>query len=350
MPRLEFILPGDLQTATGGYVYDRRLLEGLRALGWDVSVHSLDESFPFPTSTALEQAAAVLAALPDHALVMIDGLALGAMPEVVEPHARRLRLVGLIHHPLAAETGLTPEAVRTLKQSEQRALQSVRRVIVTSRMTKDAVSAYGVSSERIVVVEPGTDAAPLARGSRDGVLELLCVATLTPRKGHAVLIEALAPLVQYKWHLTLVGSTARSPETVESLKAQIDRTELKERVTIAGEARGAELAAFFDAADLFVLPTLYEGYGMVVAEALACGLPVISTTTGAIAEIVPPEAGILVPPGDVSALRRALESVLSNARRLAELAEGARCVRPTLRRWPEAAARMASTLEEAAAA
>ncbi len=142
---LEFLIPGDLQAATGGYDYDRHMIAGLRDLGWQVTVHTLDASFPQPSTGALEQAHTVFEGLPDQALVLVDGLAAGAMPQVLQAHASRLRLLALVHHPLAAETGLEPDRVRALFRSEQLTLQTVRHVLVTSVATRQALRAYGMS-------------------------------------------------------------------------------------------------------------------------------------------------------------------------------------------------------------
>jgi glycosyltransferase involved in cell wall biosynthesis len=342
---LEFIVPGDLQAATGGYGYDRRIIAGLIALGWKVAVHALDASFPDPTAAALEHAQAVLAHLPDQALVLADGLALGAMPQVIQPHAERLRLLALVHHPLAAESGLAPQRVVELARSERLALRAVRHVVVTSHGTMQALRYYGVEPARVSVVEPGTDGAPLARSPRRDLLRFLCVATLTPRKGHDVLFDALARLPP-RWHLTCVGNLTRSPATVDRLLAQRRRLGLDRHVTLAGEVPGATLAQYYRRADLFVLPTRFEGYGMAVAEALAHGLPVISTQVGAIAELVGAKAGLLVAPDDVDGLAKALERVLIEPALLNSLARGAAVIRRSLPRWQDSCARMSRVLEQ----
>jgi glycosyltransferase involved in cell wall biosynthesis len=341
---LEFLIPGDLQTGTGGYVYDRRIIGGFRALNWTITVHALDASFPHPTVSALDHAHDVLASLPDQALVMIDGLALGAMPRVVRTHSARLALVGLIHMPLGAEGGWQAGAARRLKQSEFQALRAARRVVVTSRSCREILLVSGIAPERVSVVEPGTDAAPLATRCGDPV-RLLCVATVNAGKGYELLIEALAPLAPLRWHLTCVGSLTRSPKTVERLRAQLQRTGLAERVTLVGEVKADEVARFYLGADLFVLPTRFESYGMAVAEAVACGLPVISTRTGAIPELVGANAGLLVDP-DVASLREALQRVLSDPVLRASLGRGATIARGTLPRWPAACTRMADILED----
>jgi glycosyltransferase involved in cell wall biosynthesis len=341
---LDVVVPGDLQTLTGGYGYDRRIIAGLQALGWRVTVHQLDSSFPHPTNAALKHADEVFAGLPEQALVLVDGLALGAMPQVVRSHAARLNLLALVHHPLAAESGLEPARAQQLQQSERQALQSVRHVIVTSHATKDALADYGVAPESISVVQPGTDEAPLAKRNHDS-LQLLCVAAVTPRKGLDVLINALAPLASLHWTLTCVGSTTRDPATVAQLRSLLAHLGLEKRVLLTGEVPAAALSNYFMAADLFVMPTRLEGYGMAVAEALAHGLPVIGTYTGALADLVGTEAGLLVKPDDMYALRAALTRVLNEPALLASLAKGATAGRNGLPRWPQACARMSQILE-----
>jgi len=345
MSSLVFIVPGSLQSRTGGYEYDRRLIAGLRARGWSIQVHELDDSFPIPTPAARDHAARVLAGIGDGATVLIDGLALGALPDEIERVAARLHVVGLIHLPLAAEIGLDLETAARLKATEQRALAAAALVIVTGRDTVAALESYGVEPERIAVVEPGADRAPLARGSGGSSVQLLCVATANPGKGHDILFHALARVPQRNWHLSCVGSLDRHPPTVERLRATLRKKGLMDQVSLVGERDTAGLEAFYDRADLFVLATLHETYGMAVAEALARGLPVISTTTGAIAELVGDHAGVLVPPGDEAALAGALSYVLGDARVREQLAGGARRARERLPTWDEAFGKMSAALE-----
>lgn len=340
---LTFVIPGDLETRTGGYVYDRRIRDGLLDLGWRVEVRSLEGSFPQPSAAALAHADAMLRAIPDGSRVLIDGLALGAMPVEATPHAQRLRLMGLVHHPLALETGIDGDTAARLHASERRALAAVRHVIVTSTRTVTAVADLGVPATRVTVVEPGTDMAPIAKGSQTEEVRLVCVASLSPRKGHTILFRALGRLRSFRWHLDCVGSAERDPENGAALRQVLREEQLEDRVSLVGEADGREVAAYYDRSDAFVLPTLYEGYGMVVAEALARGLPVISTPTGAIADLVTDDVGILVPPGDVDGWCDALRRLFDPEVR-AGLAAGARAKRARLRSWEAAAAEMAEAL------
>ena len=336
MPALDLVQPGDPSTLTGGYIYNRRLLEALAAGGWSTRLHRLSSSFPQPTPLALEEARRVLAAIPARRLVLVDGLALGGLAELLEREAQRLCLIALVHHPLAMETGLSAATAAALQRAERRALAAVRGVMVTSRATARALAAYAIPASRIGVVEPGTDPAPAARGSGAGALELLCVATVTPRKGHAVLVEALSSLIQHDWRLTCVGSLHRCPATVAALRRQISTLGLGERVRLLGEVDSATLAACYDRADVFVLASYHEGYGMALAEALAHALPVVSTQAGAIPETLPAGAGLLVPPGDSRALAAALARLLQEPGLRERLREGAASARSRLPDWEQA--------------
>lgn len=350
-PALEFVLPGDPETRTGGYGYDRRMIAGLRALGWEVRVHLLPDRFPFPTRADLEAAARTFAAFPDDARVLIDGLAFGALPEVAALEAGRLRLIALVHHPLAAETGLTPGQQRRLRQGEQAALATARAVVVTSAATAAALLPYGVSPSRIVVIEPGTDLAPPSHGSAargGGPVQLLCVGTLTQRKGHDLLLLALAALRHHDWRLDCVGSATRDPATAAALAESVARLGLQDRVRWRGELAHAALDAAWDAADLLVSASRCEGYGMAVAEALAHGLPVVATDVGAAASLVGEEAGLVVPVEDRPALEQALDRVLGDAATRERLTRGAARARQRLPRWEHACRALAEALQDAA--
>ena len=339
---LHLVVPGPLDQRTGGYIYDRRIVEGLRALGWTVRVHELAGRFPHADKMACAAAADALAKMPPGTVPVIDGLALPAFAELGKRLPRPW--VALVHHPLALETGLSPAEAQAFADLERRLLARAARVIVTSPGTCRDLAVYDVEGGRIGVVCPGTDPAPLARGSAGPALALLCVASLTPRKGHVVLLEALVGLLDLDWHLTCVGSEERDPACAQSIVAAIDRPELRKRVTLVGERGEADLGPFYDRANLFVLASYHEGYGMVLTEALARGLPVVSTTAGAIPGTVPADAGLLVPPGDAQALAATLRQVITEPDLRARLMAGARAARQNLPGWNDAARAFAAEL------
>lgn len=342
--RAALVLPGSIRALTGGSIYDRRIGEGLRDRGWSVEIVALDSSFPVPTAAALESAAAALARLPSRTVTIVDGLALGGMADLVAREAGRLVFVALVHLPLGLEVGTDPDLARQLEMGERRALQYVRAVVITGSSTVDAVAGRGVDRKNIHVVEPGTDCAAIARGSTAGPLHLLCVATLSEGKGHDVLLRALAVHRHESWRLVCVGNQDRWPSTTARLRLLIAELGFEDRVALAGESCGDALERAFDASDLFVLATRRETYGMAVAEALAHGLPVVSTTTGAIPELVGIDAGLLVPPGDVDALSAALGRVLRDAALRGRLKEGACAARARLRTWDDAVDRMTALI------
>jgi len=301
-----FAVPGDLDTRTGGYGYDRRLIAGLRGGGFDIRHLPFPDGFPTPTAEDLAVAADCLAAQPNGRIVIIDGLAFGAIPALAAAEGQRLRLVALVHHPLALEPG----APMALVASEREALRHARAVIATSVTTAETLRAdYGVPGDRLLVAPPGTDQVPPAP-RRGNPPHLLSLGSVTPRKGHATLVAALARIADLPWHCTIAGSLDRAPETVAALAAQITTTGLGGRITLAGEVD--DVAALYAGADLFVLASLHEGYGMAFAEALAHGLPVIGTSAGAIPSVVPAGAGALVPPEDPIALADALRRLLTD--------------------------------------
>ena len=350
-PRVHFAVAGPIGQITGGYIYDRRIAEGLEANGQPLRIHALLGAHPAADAEALAAASDCVDAVRAGEILLVDGLALPAFLPALPRLAGGARLVALVHHPLADETGVDAVTRRTLDEAERAALARAARVIVTSDTTAAAVAAMGVPRDRIGTVRPGVDRRPEAAARRvpseADPVALLCVATITPRKGHALLVEALAGLDALPWRLDCVGSDARDPATVAALRDLIARHGLDGRVLLHGERPAAEMAAAYAAADLFVLPSYHEGFGMAFAEALTQGLPVVGTTAGAIPETVPGDAGILVPPGDVPALREALRRLLTDRALLHRLGQGATRARfPT---WSDAADAFARQLELAAA-
>lgn len=347
MPEVWFAIPGDLAALTGGYGYARRLIESLPAAGWSPRHVSLPAGFPNPTAAELAATAEALAKLASAAPVLVDGLAFGAMPAPLLD-AIPLAYVALVHHPLARETGLTEAAALRFETTEQQALARARAVIATSPHTADVLRhVYGVRGERLFVAPPGTDPAPRAM-PHNAVPQFLTVATLTPRKGHADLIRALARLADRPWQSTWVGSLDRDHETTGTVRSLIAEHRLTDRIRLCGALSGPELAAAYASADVFVLPSHYEGYGMAFAEALARGLPVVGYAAGAVPNTVPAGAGILVPPGDVDALTDALTRVVNDRALRSSLGDAAWAHGRRLPTWRDTAAAVSAALASVA--
>jgi glycosyltransferase involved in cell wall biosynthesis len=274
---------------------------------------------------------------------------LGVLPEVASELACRNPLLALVHHPLALEWGLSADQASVLRRSERAALASVRGVVVTSPATaRIVVSDYGVPAERVTVARPGNDPAPKARGSRNNPPHLLAVGAVVPRKGFDVLVAALATIGDLPWRLTIAGDLTRDAAAAAKLHSDITRHGLADRIAIPGAVSPEQLAALYDTADLFVLASYFEGYGMAYTEALAHGLPVIGTRAGAIPETVPDGAGLLVAAGNPEALAEALHRALSDTGLRLRLSEAALAAARQLPTWRRSAAIFADALEKLA--
>ena len=340
------VVPGPLDQQTGGYLYDRRIVEGLRAGGHDVRVHELDGRFPLADGRAREAAAAIIQDL-NGTLPVIDGLALPAFERLGERLPQPW--VALVHHPLPLETGLSETEQAWLRAIETSLLPRAGRIVVTSPRTRRDLAAYDIDPTCIGVVVPGTEPAPLARGSGgDDAPVLLCVGALIPRKGHLVLIEALAALRDLRWRLICCGSETRDPGAAAAVRTAVTQAGLADRIAFWGEVEPDGLEEAYASADLVVSASFHEGYGMALSEALAHGIPIISTAGGAAAETVPEGAGLLVPPGDPEALAAALRRFLGQPALQAALGAGARLARQHLPTWRQQATLFAAELGRAA--
>ncbi|MGE0723129.1 MAG: glycosyltransferase family 4 protein [Alphaproteobacteria bacterium] len=344
MRTLDFALPGPIGRRTGGTIYDRRIVEGLRARGWHVRVHELGGAHPMADAAAVGAAEAALAAAGRP--LVIDGLALPAF-RLAARGSRDAGIVALVHHPLAEEAGLAPEIADALRLGERADLARVGGAIVTSGFTRGVlIRDFAVPADRVIAVPPGVDPAG-GRGrptSPPGPVRMLSIAALVPRKGHRHLIEALQPLARSSWYLTCIGSDRRDPSVTNDIRNLLQDSRLEEKVELLGEVDDASVGRHLAAADLFVHAAVYEGYGMAVAEALRAGVPVVAVAGGAIPEVVPPEAGLLCPPGDVAALTRALAAVIDDPDRRRALAAGAAAAGALLPDWQSAADRFAEAL------
>jgi glycosyltransferase involved in cell wall biosynthesis len=344
---LVFAIPGNLDTPTGGYGYDRQLLAHLPGQGIPVTYVALPGSFPLASVPDLGLTGYLLNQTPEDAVIMVDGLAFGSMTEIVLKDIRRT-FVALVHHPLALETGLSDRMRRALAASERSALARAAHVVVTSPITaRTLVADYDVPESRITVALPGTDPAPRALGSGTG-RRLLCVGTVSPRKAYDVLARALAGLTDRDWHVDVAGEIDRVPGEYDRVSAIVRDLGLEDRVSFIGVLDRPRLDAAYAASDVFVMPSLYEGYGMVLAEAMARGLPIVCTTGGAAAETVPDGAGLKVPPGDADALREALARVLDDASLRASLADASWRAGQSLPTWTDTARAVADVVRRVA--
>ncbi|MGW5127015.1 glycosyltransferase family 4 protein [Streptomyces sp. NPDC004069] len=349
---VHFVLPGgvdDPATPSGGNAYDRRVSLDLPGFGWQVRPHAVNGSWPRPDAQARAELARVLRELPDGAVVLLDGLVACGVPEAVVPEADRLRLAVLVHLPLGDETGLDPAVAAELDAKERQVLRAVSAVVATSDWAvRRLVSHHGLAPDRVHAAAPGADIGPVAPGT-DGVSRLLCVASVTPRKGQHRLVEALAAVTDLPWSCTCVGALTQDPAYVDRLRGLIAEHGLRDRFHLVGPRSGAELDASYAAADLMVLASYAETYGMAVTEALARGIPVLATDVGGVGEAVgrAPDGGvpgILVPPEDPAALAAELRGWFGEADVRRRLKSAARGRRAALDGWATTARSLAGVL------
>ena len=348
MRDVAFAVPGPLDAPTGGYVYDRRMIAELEALGHAVEVIELAAAFPDATAAERDAAVARLGAVGPEAALVVDGLAFGVLA-ANEIHGRE-RLVALVHHPLALETGLSADEAAAFFRSERAALETAAEVIVTSQHTEEVLrTRYGVGREKITVALPGIDAAWFAvERSPQSLPLIVSVGSVTPRKGHVDLIAALAAIADLPWQAVIAGSLDLSPPTVARVRREIADRGLSERVSLIGNVGMEEIAALYARARTFALATHYEGFGMVFAEAMAAGVPIVGTKAGAVTSLVPQDAGLLSEVGDAEAFAANLRAVIADDALADRFSHGGRTAARALPSWADGAAGVSAVLERLA--
>jgi glycosyltransferase involved in cell wall biosynthesis len=347
---VHFVVPDgidDPERPSGGNTYDRNLSDELTSVGWSVQEHPVSGFWSRPHAASFVALDQVARRIPDDSLVVLDGLVASTAPEVVVPHTRRLRLVVLVHMPLGHRPG--DGDAEDIRAREGAVLSAAIAVVTTSGWSRRRLmELYELPADRVHVAQPGVDAAELAPGTDTGEA-LLSVAAVTPDKGHDVLLDSLAAVLDLAWRCVCVGSLDREPEYVEELRRRSLAGGLADRVRLAGTATGAALDRAYADADVMVLASRAETYGMVVTEALARGLPVIAADVGGVAEALGQASdgirpGLLVPPGDPIALAGALRSWLGDAELRTRLRRAAGERRELLRRWSTTSSIVAEVL------
>jgi glycosyltransferase involved in cell wall biosynthesis len=346
---VHFVVPDaidDPARPSGGNTYDRHLRRELRSLGWSVREHSVTGFWSQPDRAAFAALDRALRLIPDDAIVLLDGLVASTAPEVLVPQARRLRLVVLAHMALGRRAG---DAGDEARMREGAVLSAAAAVVATSEWSRRRLlELYPLPADRVHVAAPGVDAAEPATGSAAGA-SLLCVAAVTRDKGHDVLLDALATVTDLSWHCVCVGSLDRDPAFVKALRRRSLDGGLSDRVSFPGARTGADLDRSYATADLVVLASRAETYGIVLTEALARGLPVVATDVGGVSEAVGRGAdglrpGLLVAPEEPAALGAALRAWLGDAELRTRLRRAARERRESLSSWSATTSVVAAVL------
>jgi glycosyltransferase involved in cell wall biosynthesis len=332
---------------SGGNTYDRHLCHELSSQGWIVHECAVGGFWGLPDAASFAALERTLGQIPDDAVVLLDGLIASTAPGVLTPQASRLRLIVLIHMPL----GHRP-ADDAARWREGEVLTVATATVTTSAWARRRLlELYDLPAHRVRVAEPGATAVELVPGTEAGEA-LLCVGAVSFEKGHDVLLEALESIAALSWHCTCVGSLDRDPPFVAGLRRRALDHGSGERVSFSGPRTGADLDRSYASADLLVLASRAETYGMVVTEALARGLPVVAAEVGGVGEALGEgesgvRPGVLVAPGDPVALASALSAWLGDAELRTRLRRAAAQRRESLPRWASSAAVVAGVLAEA---
>ena len=354
MTQVHVVVPegiDDPARPSGGNAYDRRVCQGLAALGWAVHQHPIAGAWPRPGAAGHAALARAVRRIPDGAVALLDGLIASAAPEALLAQAGRLRQVVLVHMPLGHRP--PDDEADAVRARERAVLSAAAAVVTTSAWARHRLGElYALPADRVHVAEPGVDAAGLAPGTPAGDA-LLCVAAVTPDKGHDVLLEALATTTDLSWRCACVGSLDRDPAYADRVQRATRSKGLGERVRFPGPRTGPDLDRAYAGADLLVLASRAETYGMVVTEALAHGLPVLAADVGGVTEALghaqdSTRPGLLVAPDDPTALGAALRAWLGDAELRGRLRRAARQRRAALRGWPATASALAGVLTGAA--
>jgi glycosyltransferase involved in cell wall biosynthesis len=348
MSTVHMVVPAGLDDPrhpSGGNVYDRRICQGLGATGWTVHEHPVAGPWPTPDEEARTGLAGVFAALPDDGLVLIDGLIASSVPDVLAPEADRLRIVVLLHLPRGVVDPAAGAAERTV-------LAAAVAVVTPSRWARQWVlDRYDLRSDRVYVAEPGVEVTS-STSRVSGANRLLSVGAVAPHKGHDLLITALAELGDLSWSCQVVGSLDTAPDFVAEIRRRARQLGVAPRLIFRGPLIGDDLDAAYAGADVVVVSSRAETYGMVVTEALAHDRPVIATSVGGVPEALGHGAdgrrpGLLVPPGDATALAAAIRDFVTDSSLRSRLRRTVADRRRSLPSWSHTTACVAGALASA---
>lgn len=308
--RIAFFAPAPLDLLTGGNVYNRRMIDEWRGAGHEATATGIGGRHPLADDRARAEAAAAWAAMAADAVPVLDNLVLDSFAPLADQLAER-RAVLLDHHPTGLEPGLDVADAAALIEIEKQLIPRFRRIVVTSETTaKTLMKDFGATDAQLATVIPGVDAAPRSQGSVGEAVHVLSIGSLIPRKGHDVLLRAMARLFDLDWRLTIAGTSRIDPACADALRVLAGELGIAEKVTFLGETTGAPLAKLWNSADIFALATRYEGFGMVIAEALKHGLPVVVGDGGAAGALLTPETGAVCPVDDVDQTSKALRRMI----------------------------------------
>lgn len=328
-----FLIPGNIHSLTGGYLYNMHIINGLKQKGYTVCI--LGSDWKFNDKESLEKISrADLEKLPLGACVVVDSIALASLHQIVQEFGGRLKFLGLIHLPVSYD--ISSGVHGKLAKEELQALHHMERLIVTGRFTFDLLCNAGLNRKKIMIVEPGTENFPRKTRYKFIPSELLCIANYSAVKAQDILIRGLSMLTAWNWTMDLYGDMEREPGYTTAIRSLIQQLKMENRIFMHGIADRHKISEIFLHADLFVLPSLFESYGMVLTESLTHGIPVVTTTAGNIPDTIPKGMGLLTEPANAGQLADAIRSLFVDPAKYSALCSAASQYYRQVRSWDQA--------------
>ncbi len=332
--RVGLILYGSIHTLSGGFIYDRKLVEHLQNQGDEITILSM----PWEKYSRLLLQNWQKEWRDRIADLKVDIL---LQDELNHPSLfwlnQKIRqqidfpIISIVHHLRSSEKH-PPLALAFYRQIEKKYLHTVDGFIFNSQTTRKTVEDLSGKPVSGIVAHPAGDLygigmdreEVISRCQNEGPLKILFVGNLIPRKGLHTLLLALENLSELNWTLEIVGRQDVDPDYVAELKKQVMRGGLDSRVTWLDRLEDEQMKLVFRRSQVLVMPSSYEGFGIVYLEGMAFGLPAIASLAGAAHEIITPgKNGVLVPPEDVGAMETVLRKLCKDRNYLETLSLGA---------------------------
>ena len=344
--KLYWMQPGEINSISGGYIYNKNIVESIHDLSVCVEFINPGTDFPFPSKKSVEKCRKFFQSVDKSSFVIVDSLILGTIPDLIEEYSAKCTVAGMIHLPLSLNPSFTENRKKYFKELEIKSFNYSKILFVTSAYTKSEIVKMGINGDKIHVVTPGINTIANQRNYPEKPWNLLCVSCISRSKGQLDLIKALENLQHFEWNLTLCGRFDENDEYFKKIKRHISAFGLTKRIVFAGEIPRHEIEEFYRQADLFILTSRFETYSMVLQEAMAFKIPIITANSGAIMQTTNSIIAKFYKPGNIAQLEKHLISVLSSSDEYKLLVDGYSKLNIKFLNWSEKAVQFLNIVKE----
>lgn len=335
--RVGLIIYGSLETISGGYLYDRCLVNHLKSQGDEVRIYSLSRR-RYLANLADNYSKHLRKQLENDSLDILleDELNHPSLFQLNQAlkHSIRYPIITVVHH-LRSSEQFPQWQTNFHRWVERKFLKSVDGYIFNSHTThQDVIKLiFDPSKKPFIIAKPGGDRLKSnikerdlrERALQEGALNLLFLGNLIPRKGLHTLIKALRSLPKDTWNLRVIGNPDIDKEYTQSIKKNIQINHLEKNIEIYGSLSDPELVRHLETSHVLAMPSFYEGYGIVYIEGMGFGLPAIGTNAGGAREIISEgETGFLITPEDSDSLKKKVVTLHRDRERLLSMSLAAR--------------------------